>query len=858
MEAVSQIKDSEGNSKGIGVFYWAPEWIPVLDDKGNNLAGWITGQGNDSENRALFDFNGKVLPSINVFKDVRKSVSELPEGKLYSAKIIKLRPASATVTVSETSELPATVKAEYSDGTIRDVCVKWDNIKSSDLLKLHTITVYGSVEGTTEKAVLNLNVIGKKNYVKDYSFESGNLSNWTVTRDSDSVQAYIESSPGNNAYTGDRVFHYYISPNSSGFTVQQTITGLPNGTYTLKVVSHGGDYGTVERYLFAKDYGGEEKKVSFANTGWRDWKQPEIKNINVTNGQCTIGVRIVTAGSGTWGKLDDFELYPDLSSANLALPYSISAGSNFTVKLSYSNLIYNVYAQDIAINYDKDKLEFVDAVGASSDIKVLSKDTEIPGMVRIIAANTGTGGLSWNADVLSLFFKAKSGSIGTDDITISRVLMGTAPEGSVVEPAGLTTTRTAKPSSSSNGSSRADSPSVPVETTPSTSSELVKVAVKTPVVENGMVKISVDEIALKNAFETVQEDAKGMKTVLVSVDKIEGRSAYEVILPAASLATKDLKYMIKIDTGIGMIIVPANMLSISETQGVQKVSIVMTKADKAGLGNTLEAQILDRPIIEIKVKLDEKEISWDNPDAPVTVSIPYTPAAEELKVQEHIVVWHIDDSGNIAVVPNSKYDATRGGVVFSTTHFSKFAVAFVHKTFDDMDQFEWAKKPIQVLASKGIVKGTSETTFTPEKNITRAEYIVMLVRAFGLTAKVDGNFNDVKSTDYYYQAVGIAKKLGIVTGTDNNNFNPGESITRQDLMVLTARALKAAKRLSSEGFAEDLEKFKDVSEISDYALESVSVLVNKGIVNGRNGLIHPKDDASRAEAAVIIYRASKN
>ena len=83
--------------------------------------------------------------------------------------------------------------------------------------------------------------------------------------------------------------------------------------------------------------------------------------------------------------------------------------------------------------------------------------------------------------------------------------------------------------------------------------------------------------------------------------------------------------------------------------------------------------------------------------------------------------------------------------------------------------------------------------------------MILLVKALGLTASVDSNFDDISKNDYFYEYVGIAKKLGITSGVGNNKFNPREKITRQDMMVLTTNALKIAGKISSTGTAADVQ-----------------------------------------------------
>jgi hypothetical protein len=175
------------------------------------------------------------------------------------------------------------------------------------------------------------------------------------------------------------------------------------------------------------------------------------------------------------------------------------------------------------------------------------------------------------------------------------------------------------------------------------------------------------------------------------------------------------------------------------------------------------------------------------------------------------------------------------------------------KTFTDLEGYEWARMQIEALAGQGIIKGTSETTFSPGLNITRADFICLLVRALGFEAEVDSNFDDVAQSDYFYRETGIAKKLGIVEGGGDGRLLPRENISRQDMMVCVSRAMKAAGRKLDES-ASDLSMFTDSDEVAGYASGAAAQLVKEGIIMGSGGRINPKGTATRAETAVIIYR----
>ena len=174
--------------------------------------------------------------------------------------------------------------------------------------------------------------------------------------------------------------------------------------------------------------------------------------------------------------------------------------------------------------------------------------------------------------------------------------------------------------------------------------------------------------------------------------------------------------------------------------------------------------------------------------------------------------------------------------------------------FNDMDKYPWAKDAVETLAAQGIISGTSATTFDPGKKITRADFMIMLVKALKLDADFTDNFADVSSGKYYYEAVGIAKKLGITNGTGNNKFNPKEEISRQDMMVLVVNALKAAGIELEAGTAADMAGFKDAENVAGYAKDAVAALIKAGIIKGSDNAINPKNDLKRAEAAAVIYQ----
>jgi uncharacterized repeat protein (TIGR02543 family) len=342
--------------------------------------------------------------------------------------------------------------------------------------------------------------------------------------------------------------------------------------------------------------------------------------------------------------------------------------------------------------------------------------------------------------------------------------------------------------------------------------------------------------------------------IIITAPSIPDVNTYSVGIPVPELSTTGIEGALTLHTATGSITVSSNMLTgVSGISG-NKAEISIGQGDKTGLPEDTKAAIGDRPLVQLTLSIDGRQTGWNNPNAPVTVSIPYTPTAAELNDPEHIVIWYIDGSGNAVSVPNGRYDSASGAVIFSTTHFSRYAVAYVHMIFSDLSSAEWARKSVEVMASKGIIAGTSKNTFSPNINITRADYLALLLKTLGLTAKFDSNFDDVSPDANYYEVLGIAKELGIAAGSGNNQFNPKKNISRQDMMVMTLRALEKFKGLKAAGDTAVLDKFSDKDDVAEYATVSIITLVKEGLIAGSGDKLNPRAPATRAEAAAFLYR----
>jgi hypothetical protein len=174
--------------------------------------------------------------------------------------------------------------------------------------------------------------------------------------------------------------------------------------------------------------------------------------------------------------------------------------------------------------------------------------------------------------------------------------------------------------------------------------------------------------------------------------------------------------------------------------------------------------------------------------------------------------------------------------------------------FNDVGKnISWAVEAIDYLYEEGILLGDGAGYYNPHASISRGDFIMMLSRAFDLDMDFEDNFSDVEEDDYYYKAVGAAKKFGIAKGS-KGRFNPRSALSRQDAMVLIVRALEIADIDLEKGDINDLIPFKDKNNISDYARDAFETLVQAGIIEGSGKYLNPNSSVSRAEMAVILYR----
>jgi len=282
MYAVSQVPDN----KGLGVFYWEPDWIAVPG------AGWVTNEGNAWENQAWWDKNGKSLESIWTYRLVSESKDSFEPEFVSVVPGIKI-----TTSPGNPPVMPSEIKAWYSDDACHLVPIEWNDIPPEKYASTGSFNIEGTITGTSYKAVATVIV----SLLKNPGFELGNFDGWEIT--GTGIKDTMETSAG-NIHSGSYAGGYWLGSDFQ-FTISQAVTNLTPGDYTVSVWSEGSG-GENEFYLFATS-GPTTVKQEITNTGWNIWNQYSVDITVDSSGICTVGLYCDSPAT-MWGTFDDFDL----------------------------------------------------------------------------------------------------------------------------------------------------------------------------------------------------------------------------------------------------------------------------------------------------------------------------------------------------------------------------------------------------------------------------------------------------------------------------------------------------------------------------------------------------------------------
>lgn len=442
----------------------------------------------------------------------------------------------------------------------------------------------------------------------------------------------------------------------------------------------------------------------------------------------------------------------------------------------------------------------------------------------------------------------------------------------------------------------------PNQVLPSTDTNPPQTSDPLPVIENGVLKVQLDESAL--TVNNLTENGHLQTNVVVDEDKLA--NAFKSLIEVSDTASIDTVKVIVVNVKRLEDSVKVELPIQALMWGLENVPDAIIAVQSATAYYHLPIQVLDMKMLAQKLGVSAenmtinvriKQLSGDDDNVVKTaikdvgatslstfIDFILTAESNGKKVELNnfgntyierviIVPGSLDSDLATAVLVNSETGAIsfvpaifrsvgdgNTEVIIKRNGNSVYTVIKASKTFDDIDN-HWGQQDIELLAAKLLVNGVTESSFAPDKRITRAEFTAMLVRALGLTPdRTDFALSDVKDSDWFYDAVEMAVKAKLIHGFNDGTFRPHVQITREEMSVMITRALTFVGKLANKSNNTDeiLQKYKDSYSISGWARESMAQLISEEIMRGKTDhTIVPNGFASRAEAAAIVLRFLK-
>ena len=377
---------------------------------------------------------------------------------------------------------------------------------------------------------------------------------------------------------------------------------------------------------------------------------------------------------------------------------------------------------------------------------------------------------------------------------------------------------------------------------------------------------AVDNSSVQSAIDKAKQDAKKNGTtengigVTVPITPAAGQTSFNVTIKAQTLdlLVKENVRQFTVATD-HLVSVNIGLDTLKQLDTASAGGDIILRADKVDALRSTEAKatIGTRPAYDLSLVClsGGKETPIANLNGhTISVRLPYTPAKGEQTGNLYAV--YVDDAGKVEWITRSSYDASLKAVVFETGHFSVYGVGYKNPApaFTDITG-HWAADNILFAASRGLLSGTSDTTFSPDTGMTRGMFMTALGRLAGINpdSYQTGKFTDVKADAYYAPYVNWAAQTGIVEGVTDTTFAPDTNINREQMAVIMKNyAAKLGYDLPQTLKAVT---FADNTQISSWAKDAVKSMQQAGILAGKNeNKFDPKGTATRAEVATVLRR----
>lgn len=367
------------------------------------------------------------------------------------------------------------------------------------------------------------------------------------------------------------------------------------------------------------------------------------------------------------------------------------------------------------------------------------------------------------------------------------------------------------------------------------------------------------EKAIKKAKEEAKKKGKEANGIALEINMTmpKGTDKVQMHLSESTLekmVSGEVKHL-TVNGSFAKVVFDKNAMFEIQKQSSGNVTVNVIPVKK--LSKAAEKLIGKRPVYDISLRSGngKKITAFGNGTATVFLSY----KAEKKEAIGGLYAVYVDEKEKASKIEASAYDVNSSSVIFKTNHLSVYGVGYTapSERFDDIKN-HWAKDFIEYVAGRGLITGSTKTTFSPDENMTRGMLVATLGRLAGVNGKnYDTNsFSDVQKDSPYRPYIEWAYSKGIVYGIGDGTFAPDKSITREEMAVILERYAKAT------GYnipaSREASTYADKENIGSEYRTAVTAMQQSGIMMGVEGnRFNPKGTATRAEVSAMLGRYIK-
>lgn len=676
-------------------------------------------------------------------------------------------------------------------------------------------------------------------FVDNAGFENGDATGWSSWSSGDKAQFVDKDGPRTGKY---KLTHWAGADYKQNTYRTISVTSVTYDTYQASIwVRTGADLNALRMEI--KKYGGDDLQLDMSTASSSDWSLFVSKPFQVKTGEVEIGL-FSDSKAGNWTAFDDFQL----------------------IRVDEENIVpvsgLTMAPTELSLNLTSNRTRVLTAVvtpstATNKDVKWSSDNKSVATVTDGVVSAVGVGVAAITVTTVDGGFAA------TAKVTVTA-------DSSIPDPG---TNPSANPTPGSTTS--------PMPSGKSTQNPIITVDGKTSIITNLSIKENLlpggNKIAIIDVSSDVLKEAsvKGQITkLLFELTGVSQSQSIKVVLPAKVLneiALANTNMALAMKTARGEYELPLSALLPAIQQGDGKAAVLIEieqgedTSDFMSQKAKAEGFSIRAVVPAFHIKLQAGDTSTDTGHFGKKYLSRMLTLDSQTNLSNVTGVAIDPATGKMKFVPLMVMNAENGKIraELRTNYSDNSILAIIQtqpKTFKDI-QTHWAKTDIETLASKFIVQGLGAYEFSPKQQISRAEWISMLVRALGMGELQQGSqFADLSDSTWYAGSVEAAVQAGLIQGFTDGTFRPHDFVTKEQMAITLVKAMELteSRRVDTVPNQNLLQTFKDGEDVSVWAQSAMAHVVDAGMISGDGkGLLQPNNNASRAEAVVILHKLLK-